>query len=231
MTSPRVPRFAVVVTVLVAIAVAAALLTMALGIRGYSRPLLVLASTGFVAVALLRGGLRHRFGQLLTGGLLLCWLGDFLGPIDFSLGVVAFLLAHLAFVGAFLLHGLSRRKLLVSLAVCVLVSAAVLLWLLPHVLSRDRLLIVGYTCAITLMLAFAFGTRPGFPRGILLPGAAVFYVSDLFVARWAFVGGGAVNAYFCYPLYYAACLLLAHAAGSPALQDVAEPPGERIVQR
>ena len=79
--------------------------------------------------------------------------------------------------------------------------------------------------------AFAFGTRPGSPRGIFLPGAARFYVSDLFVARWAFVGGGSVNAYFCYPLYYAACLLLAHAAGSPALHDVEESPGKRIVQR
>ena len=54
-------------------------------------------------------------------------------------------------------------------------------------------------------------------------------VKHIFVARWKFIGGS-YNAYFCYPLYYAACTMPALSIkrmqggddeiGSPAVQTV-----------
>jgi uncharacterized membrane protein YhhN len=193
----------------VALAVFGALLTMHLGRSGLSRILLMLGSTGFLAIALIRGGVRHPYGRLITAGLFFCWLGDFLGPVNFDVGVAAFLVAHLAFIRAFWRHGLNRSRILPCLAGVAVVSALILSWLLPYVLSSSRGLVVGYTAAISLMLGLAVATRPGPARRWIVSAAPIFYVSDLIVARWAFVGGGTSNAYFCYPLYYAACVLFA----------------------
>jgi hypothetical protein len=61
---------------------------------------------------------------------------------------------------------------------------------------------------ISIMVATACGTRH--PNAVLLAVAAVlFYVSDIAVAHWKFVSDGSWHAFFCYPLYYPACLLLA----------------------
>ncbi|OQB99469.1 MAG: YhhN-like protein [Candidatus Hydrogenedentes bacterium ADurb.Bin101] len=40
-------------------------------------------------------------------------------------------------------------------------------------------------------------------------GALIFLISDIFVARWKFVDPSAINAFFCYPLYYISCALIA----------------------
>jgi len=225
----RTSQITILLAALVAICVAGALVSIYLSVSGYSRVLLMTGSTGFLAIGIIRGGFRSRYGRLMTAGLLFCWLGDFLGPIDFNVGVAAFLVAHVALIMAFWRHGLQVTRILPAGGAVVLVSALILTWLLPHVMSSSRYLIVAYTAAITVMLGLALSIRPSASRPWILVAAPIFYVSDLIVARWAFVGGGSTNAYFCYPLYYAACVLFAcaivpHAAADPP-DEVAEGAG------
>ncbi len=201
-----------VVAAVVGLSVAGALLAKPVGIPALTRPLLIVASTGFVAIALIGGGLAHRFGRFMVLGLVLCGLGDLLGPIDFTLGAMMFLLAHLAFIRAFAIHGVEGRRALRSLGLCIPISIVVLAWLLPHAEGGDRVLVISYTCVITAMLVLAMGMWAGSPRRLIIAGVVLFYISDVFVARWAFVGGGSLNAILCYPLYYGACLLLGRSA-------------------
>ncbi len=213
MSPRRTTHITAVLAALVAFAVVGTLLSIYLKVSGYSRILLLIGSTGFLILAVVRGGLGSRFGRLMTAGLFFCWLGDFLGPISFNVGVAAFLVAHIALTMAFWRHGLVRARILPTGATAILVSALILSWLLPYVLSNSRYLIVAYTAAITVMLGLALSVQPSRSRPWILSAAPVFYISDLIVARWAFVGGGSANAYFCYPLYYTACVLFACAIG------------------
>jgi len=173
------------------------------------RPLAMSASTCFVLIAVVGGGLAYRYGRLVLAGLVFCWLGDYLGPGNFMLGLAAFLLAHVAFAGAFLARGLAKERALAALVAVLAGSGGLLVWLLPHVPSPDRLLVVAYAAAIGLMAVFAAGASRGRAGRVILLAAVLFYVSDIFVARWRFVSPGLANALVCYPLYYSACVLFA----------------------
>ncbi len=183
-----------------------------LGLGGPARPWLIAASTAFVLVRVLRGGLSTTSGRLLAAGLVACWFGDYLGPVHFIGSVVAFGLAHLAFVGAFVAIGIDRARLPTPAAVTIVVGVAIGWWLLPQVPADQRAMIVGYMLVISAMAVTAWGMRDHPARAILIAAAVIFYVSDIFVARWRFVSPGPENAWLCYPLYYAACLLFALAA-------------------
>lgn len=172
---------------------------------------LALASLGFVAVAWLAGARATGYGRWMFAGLLLCLAGDVLGPSNFALGASMFLLAHVLFVVAFCVHGVDYRRSLISLLMLI-PSGLLLVWLLPQVEESMRVLVIAYTCVITAMVVSAGGTRR-----LILIAAVVFYVSDVFVARWRFVDHDSINALFCYPLYYTACLLLAFSIRSVAL--------------
>ncbi len=173
---------------------------------------LVGASAGFLTVAWLSGATRHRYGRWMLGGLLLCAAGDVLGPSSFVLGSTMFLLAHVVFVVAFWTWGINYRRC--ALALLMLLPGGLLLnWLVPQVDESMRWLIIAYTCVITTMVITASGTHR-----LILIGAIVFYVSDIFVARWKFVDHDSINAYFCYPLYYTACLILAHSIRLDSVQ-------------
>lgn len=168
----------------------------------------VCASLAVVALALLH---EHR-GPLATGltvGLALSVVGDaallaarraaFLG------GLGAFLLAHLAYAVAFASVGNVEPWLVVPV---VALLAGTLRWLWPH-LGPMRLPVVAYCVAIGAMLWQAQGVDR--PEARL--GAALFTASDLFVARDRFVRPGFANRAVGLPLYYAAQVLLAMAAG------------------
>lgn len=180
-----------------------------LGIGGSARPWLIAASTGFVLVRVLRGGLDSTPGRLLLMGLIGCWWGDYLGATSFVGSVIAFGLAHLLFIGAFAAIGIDRRRLPVAAAIVIAVGAGIAWWLLPQVPADQRLMILGYMTVISAMVTCALALRDHPARSILIAAAAIFYVSDIFVARWRFVSPGPENAFLCYPLYYAACLLFA----------------------
>lgn len=168
------------------------------------------ASTAFVVMALVSGALRDAYGRLVLLGLVCCWWGDVLGrEAGFVAGALAFLVAHLFFIGGFWRLTVSRALLIRGAVGGGVASVVALAWLWPHLEASDFALVLGYLAVITAMVVSAAGISRNPGGAIVLVGAVVFYVSDIFVARWQFVGGGSINGYFCYPLYYSACLTLA----------------------
>lgn len=167
------------------------------------------ASTLFVAVAVIAWGLAPtRRGVALGGGLLLCWVGDVLGPIDFTWGATAFLTGHICFAGAFAARGLNRRRTVVAAMILLLTDIAIGVWLAPHLSHIDAVLVGGYMVAISTMvvMAVAGNTRPW---QYSATAAVIFYVSDIAVAHWHYVNPTADHTVFCYPLYYGACIMMA----------------------
>ena len=173
-----------------------------------------LASTGFIAVALAAGALETPYGLTVLVALLLCWVGDvFLIPKGasalFLVGLVSFLLGHVAFAVAFTLRGLDPLWLAVA-AVLVLPPALVVLrWLRPHLPDRMRVPVLAYVAVISLMVVTAVGAAALTGRAAIGVGAICFYLSDLHVARHRFVSQTFWNKSWGLPLYYGAQLILA----------------------
>jgi len=74
--------------------------------------------------------------------------------------------------------------------------------------------VYGYMAVISAMLVSAAGAAPSDPA--IFAGAALFYVSDLCVARERFVTPGFANGALGLPLYFAAQLVLAGTVASAA---------------
>lgn len=197
----------------VAVAVAGILLGDALQRRTASRLCKVLASAGFVVLALLNGPTSNAFSMAMMAGLILGAVGDVLlllpGPTPFLLGLGTFLLGHVAYGVAFWVRGQDARAAALAVVPLVAVAVPVLRWLMPHVRGRLRGPVLAYVAVINFMVALAVGTVfNGAPAGFF--GAALaFYVSDLFVARERFVAPGALNRAVGLPMYYTSQLLLA----------------------
>jgi len=171
------------------------------------------ASTSFLLTAIARGAGGHWPGRLMLLGLAFCWLGDLIGPLDFMSGVGAFLAAHLAFIAAFVVRGLRLPLVRRDAVLAFAISGVIACWLLPHVPSGQLPLVAAYILVISTMWICAGGTAFDGPGRLMLVGATIFYISDIFVARWRYVDTSTVNALFCYPLYYLACVILAWASG------------------
>lgn len=201
-SSPRV--LVLGLFVLTYLAVAGAVLLPYADVKGWTFLFLMTASTGFLTLALLAKPWQTTCDRWMLGGLFFCWLGDFFGPSNFAIGAGLFLLAHVLFAMGFIKTGLNRRKTLLG-TLLTLPSLGILTWLLPQVEETMRVLVIAYTLVITTMVITAAGTR-----GLVFIGAVIFYVSDIFVARWRFVDHDPINALICYPLYYTACLILAY---------------------
>lgn len=181
-------------------------------VHPYRWGFLMFASGCFLLVAVVGGALRSVFGRLLLSGLVCCALGDYLGWHDFIWGAMAFLVAHIFFVAAFWILGVDWLRALRALPLLLLVDAGVLIWLYPGIYGADRPLAFAYIAVISAMVFFASGVPASRRRHLVLLAAMLFFVSDIFVARWRFTDTGSVNGYFCYPLYYAACMLFAWTA-------------------
>lgn len=170
-----------------------------------------LASAAFLLVAALRAA-PDRYGLLVVLALALSAGGDLclLGRAKpaFLAGVGLFLAAHVAYAGAFAPRFGPPPLAWVALAAVALVTALVVRWLWPHV-GALRIPVLAYAVAITAMLVLALGT----PDRRVQLGAALFYLSDLAVARDRFVAPGFANHLVGLPPYYAAQLLLAWTAG------------------
>jgi uncharacterized membrane protein YhhN len=162
------------------------------------------ASAAFLALALALG-VEGPFERAILGGLVLSAAGDALllsrARPAFLGGLVAFLLAHVAYSVAFL--GVSRPSAWVAAAV-VAATGAALRWLWPG-LGSMRAPVVAYCAVIAAMLWLALGVA----RPEVRAGAILFYLSDLLVARDRFVRPGIANRVVGLPLYYAGQLLLA----------------------
>ncbi len=175
------------------------------------------AASAFIAMALACGALGSSFGQILLGGLVLCWIGDacLLSPgqsTGFLVGIGAFLVAHLAYAIAFLQLGLDPIGLLVGGLVMGGFAAIALRWLLPRVPDDFRMAVVSYIGVISLMVATSIGAVTAGAPLVLAIGAIGFAISDLFVARERFVRTGFVNSALGLPAYFGSQLLLAYSA-------------------
>ena len=130
-------------------------------------------------------------------------------PGIFRAGIFAFLLGHVAYLAAFLSLGLDPAWAVITGALLCLPAVGVLRVLGPRVPSELTVAVRSYVLVISAMLLCAAGAVGGGANPNLLLGAALFYVSDLAVARDRFLAPGFSNAAWGLPLYYAAQLLLA----------------------
>jgi uncharacterized membrane protein YhhN len=172
-----------------------------------------LASTGFLWVALAHGATVSAYGRWVLAALVLSWWGDVLliprGRGTFLAGLGSFLLAHLAFCGAFLARGVSGTHTLGAAVLVGLFSRRVARWLLPHVEAKMKPPVVAYSTAITAMVSLALGAAAQAREPAVALGAVLFLLSDLAVARDRFVAPGFDNRAWGLPLYYAAQVVLA----------------------
>lgn len=191
------------------------------GQRAWAKPAILLISSGYVAVALGAAPWRTGFGRAMLAAIIFCWLGDQGGPVNFVFGVVMYAFCHACLVAAFLLYGISKQRFLIATLIMAYISLLVVGWLGPHIPPHERGMILGYMAVITAMMLFAGAVRP--PGHLLLwLGVILFYISDLWLARNMYVQQGILNRNIGYPMYYAACLVLAWCA---ALQ-----PPERLAK-
>ena len=185
-------------------------------LRWIAKPL---ASTGFIAAALVAGAPESTYGRWVLAALVLSWLGDVLllssGKGGFLAGLGAFLASHLAFAGAFAARGVVVHAAALAAIVSVVPAVVIARWLLPHVDAKMRVPVIAYMVAISTMVALAVGTTASAVAPALVAGAIAFYLSDISVARDRFVAPGFVNRAWGIPLYYGAQLLLAWST-SPA---------------
>lgn len=168
------------------------------------------ASLLLVALALGRWDPEDPFATRMLAGLALCALGDLLllGERSFPAGLVAFLLGHLGYLAAFASRSPLSEWSPLPLAPLLAVAAGVGLWLWPH-LGRLRAPVVLYIVAINAMTWGAVATVMAHAvRWTAAPGAVLFLLSDLAVARQRFVRRAFVNRAAGLPAYYLGQLLL-----------------------
>lgn len=168
----------------------------------------VTCSSGFLALALVLG-VRTPYARVVLAGLALSFVGDLLllstRERPFLAGLGAFLLAHVAYATAFARLGTPAPWIAPVLALAALL---VLRWLWPH-LGPMKVPVVGYCVAISAMLGFALGQ----PSVGVRVGAALFYLSDVAVARERFVVQERRNQLVGLPLYFAGQYLIALSVG------------------
>jgi uncharacterized membrane protein YhhN len=215
--------------VLTAMCLVALVATLRASARGSARGRYVakpLASLAFVLLAVTGGALSGAsapYGVLITVGLVLGALGDVAlmlpGRRPFTIGLAAFLLGHLAYVAAFALvtpiSGWFGDWALVPVAA----GLGALLWLWPY-LGSMRPPVTAYVVVITVMVVGALAVLGDGERAYLdhrhavmaAAGAALFFASDLAVARERFVASSFGNRLWGLPAYYIGQLLLAWSA-------------------
>jgi len=171
------------------------------------------ASSAFIALALTAGALQSLYGRIVIAALSLSWIGDLLlaGGSEqlFLFGLISFLLAHVAFVVAFSVHGIKLNSALVAGIPIAALSIAVSLWLSTYVPADMVIPVRVYTLVISIMVITAFGAR-GAGAPLLIPvGALLFYFSDLSVATGQFVQTDFPNYVWGLPFYFSGQVLLA----------------------
>jgi len=173
----------------------------------------VVASCGFISVAILSGGLQSAYGKILLSGLVLSFFGDafLIGETRqaFLSGLAAFLLAHLAYVAAFIVNGVNLRWLAVAALPVTGIAIGVAAWLAPHTPPELTLPVRLYTIVISGMVIAAIGTRGKGGSVLILVGALLFFLSDLSVAALRLVQTDFPTYVWGLPLYYAGQLCLA----------------------
>ena len=197
----------------------------------------LVASSAFVALAVYSGALASRYGALILAGLVLSWFGDafLIGTSQhwFLLGLASFLLAHVAYITAFMTAGIERHWMLGAALPVAFIAAGVLYWLQPQLPPALVWPVRIYTVVISLMVVTAFGARGAGATPLIVVGACLFYLSDLSVAALRFAEPPFPTYVLGLPLYYAAQVCLAVSVGASSSPDPSTarrrntPPGSR----
>jgi uncharacterized membrane protein YhhN len=185
----------------------------------------LMASTAFIGCSLAAGALLSPFGRWVLVALAFSWIGDACllsrQRKPFLVGLVAFLLTHVAYAAAFLVLGIDRGAALAAGVVVAVVGLTVGLCHLPKVETQMRFPVASYLFVISVMVTLGYAAMKaallnGVPTtiaAILLIAPLGFYLSDLAVARDRFVKHGFVNRVWGLPLYYGAQILFAITPG------------------
>jgi uncharacterized membrane protein YhhN len=172
-----------------------------------------LASCGFLATAVSAGALRHGFGRIIFAGLLLSMSGDMfligLTQRHFLFGLVSFLLAHVAYITAFAVHGIKGKWVVIAAVPALIATYFVMLWLAPHLPDELTMPVHAYIGVICIMVIMAFGSRGAGASNLIVVGAVLFFVSDLSVAAQKIVHVNFPTFVWGLPLYYAGQLCFA----------------------
>lgn len=174
----------------------------------------------FVATALLQPAAAPLYARLIILGLVLSMGGDVAlalkASVAFRVGLVLFLLAHIAYTFAFL-GTWSPGPWALGFGLAAAASGAVVYGLLRPHLGFLKIPVLAYVVAISLMLVAAAAVLDHpydlATRRLVLIGAIFFYLSDLFVARHRFVQEAFTNRLVGLSLYYAGQFMLAVSVG------------------
>ena len=200
-------------TILVAVACATLVGLLLSDLRYPALAVKLLASSCFVALAVRSGALESVYGRLILAGLAFSWCGDMFltsqSQVAFLAGLAAFLLAHLAYVSAFIRHGYRRSWLYVAAVPVTALAIAVFAWLEPHTPANLMIPVRAYIVVISLMVIFAYGTRGLGGPVLIVAGATLFFLSDLSVAALRLVQTEYPTYVIGLPLYYAGQVCLA----------------------
>ena len=157
------------------------------------------------------------YSHTILIGLVLGMVGDIalLGKSSraFLVGLVAFLLGHIAYVVAFAQLAPPDTWLHPYAIAPVAVGGTALYLLWPR-LGEMRVPVIVYVITIVTMMAAAIAVArvtalPDQVRALVVIGAGLFFASDLAVARDKFVGASFTNRAWGLPTYYAGQLLIA----------------------
>ncbi len=178
----------------------------------------------FIITAVVQPHPAPVYYRTMLVGLGLCLGGDvFLaipGQNTFRLGLVSFLLGHGCYVIAFYRISQINWMTLAAGIVAFLVGISIYRWLRPN-LGPMKVPVALYVIVISTMLctAASVGLVSGLPasgKAMVMAGALLFYISDLFVARQRFIKAEFFNRLFGLPLYYTGQFLLAFSVGYTA---------------
>jgi uncharacterized membrane protein YhhN len=191
--------------------------------RAMAIPSKLLASTAFLVTAVTAGAFKSRYGRLLFAGLVMSWFGDafLLGTTDkmFLFGLAAFLLAHVAYVIAFVACGVNIKWSLVTLVPIALASVAAMVWLTPFIPAEMLIPVRVYSLVISLMVVTAFGAKGNAGPALIPIGALLFYFSDLSVAAGQFAQPAFPQYVWGLPFYYTGQIMLALSTASGSNKD------------
>jgi uncharacterized membrane protein YhhN len=190
-------------------------------VRAIAKPIASLAFVAVGTLALTTCAPQHppwsEYQLFVIIGLVLGVAGDIalLGKSSgaFLAGLAAFLLGHIAYIVAFAQLAAPSTWIDIRALAPIAVGGTALALLWPR-LGDMRVPVIGYVIAIVTMMAAAIAAAriasvPEHDRMLLFAGAALFFVSDLAVARDKFVGASFVNRAWGLPAYYAGQLLIA----------------------
>jgi uncharacterized membrane protein YhhN len=158
-------------------------------IEQVAKPLVMVA---LAALALTMGAADHTAGRLVLMALFFSLVGDIFllrkATVDFFGGLLAFLLAHLAYVFAFLLLGFQQWWALFGLVVAVLLGLTSGRRIVRSAARQEGAALGAGVTAYLLVISAMVITASGTGRPLVRLGALTFMISDTVLGLDRFVG-------------------------------------------